>query len=126
MNHRKKGFTLDRAKAPRKALIEQLSESLIYHERIVTTHAKARAMQPFVERLVTIGKEPTLAHRRHLLKLLPKRKAVSKLLEVISPRYQQRSGGYTRRVKLGPRKGDGADMSAILFVEETPTAKTKK
>ncbi len=118
MRHRKKGFVLDRAKAPRKALLQHLAESLVYHEKIVTTHAKARAVQPFVEKLITIGKQPTLAHRRHLLKLLPKPKAVSKVLEVLSVRFQTRPGGYTRRVKLGARKGDNAEMSVLLFVED--------
>ncbi|MBI5135583.1 50S ribosomal protein L17 [Candidatus Uhrbacteria bacterium] len=125
MRHRKKGFVLDRAKAPRKALLQHLAESLVYHEKIVTTHAKARAVQPFVEKLITIGKQPTLAHRRQLLKLLPKPKAVSKVLEVLSVRYQSRPGGYTRRVKLAARKGDNAEMSALLFVESAPEAGTQ-
>ena len=118
MRHRKQGVTLDRKKAPRKALLQHVAESLIYHERIITTRARAKAAQRFVERLITIGKRPTVANRRRLLTMLPKPQAVRKLLEVVSPRYQGRHGGYTRCIRTGSRQGDNAEMAALQFVEE--------
>jgi len=118
MRHRKKGKILDRKKASRVALIRQLAESLILHEKIVTTEAKAKALRPIIEKLVTRarGKEK-LAVRRTLLSKLPKQKAVKKLQEDIAPRYKERKGGYTRIIKLGAlRQGDGAKMAQIEFV----------
>ena len=117
MRHRHKGTKLGRTYSPRKALFQHLAESFIYHETLTTTHARVRAVQPFVERLVTIGKEPTLANRRLLMTMLPKPKAVAKLLEVISVRYVGRPGGYTRRVRGVRRQGDGGETATLLFVE---------
>src|SRR3989338_6140594 len=99
MRHRSKKITLDRKAGARKALMKNLAFQLIMHERITTTEAKAKALRPFVERLVTRGKQNTLAARRRLLQVLPTEHAVKKVLEELSPRYQTRPGGYTRITK---------------------------
>jgi len=127
MRHRHKGTILGRTHSPRKALIQHLAESMIYFEKITTTHARVKAVQPFLEHLITVGKEPTLAHRRQLLAVLPKPKAVSKILEVLSPRYKDRNGGYTRCVRMVRRQGDGAQTSTLMFVEDQiPEVKNTK
>ncbi|MFA4937319.1 MAG: 50S ribosomal protein L17 [Patescibacteria group bacterium] len=116
MRHRNKGRILDRTKAPRQALIKNLAASLILYEKIKTTEAKAKEMRGYVEKIITKGKANTLAARRLLLKQLPTENSVKKVLEVLSPRYQKRPGGYTRIVKLPRRKGDGAKLALIEFV----------
>ncbi len=116
MRHRKKKFTLDRKKAPRKAMIKNLAASLILYEKIKTTKAKAKAVRSYTEKLITRGKKNDLAARRHLIRHLPLENAVKKVLEVLSPKYKDRKGGYTRIVKLGPRQGDGAEIAIIEFV----------
>ncbi|MFH1866806.1 MAG: 50S ribosomal protein L17 [Patescibacteria group bacterium] len=116
MRHRKKSRILGRTKAPRRALMKNLASSLILYEKIKTTEAKAKELRSYVERLVSIGKSNSLAARRLLLRRLPTENAIKKVLEVISPRYQSRQGGYTRIVKLGRRKGDGAPQVLIEFV----------
>lgn len=117
MRHRSKKVTLDRKAGPRKALLNNLSLQLILHERIRTTEAKAKAVRPIVERMITRGKSNTLAARRALLAVLPTEQSVKKVLEELSPRYHARPGGYTRITKLAPRKGDGASMAVIEFIE---------
>ena len=116
MRHRKKGKTLDRNSASRKALVRGLAVSLVLYEKMKTTQGRVKVIRPFVERLVTRAKENTLANRRHLLSLVPHEMVVRKLLEVLGPRYKSRKGGYTRIVKLMPRKGDQAQMAQIEFV----------
>lgn len=116
MRHRKKGKILDRKIGPRTALIKNLAQSVILYEKVKTTEAKAKAVKPYVERLVSISKQPTLANRRLLLKRLPTHNAVKKLIEVLGPRYQARAGGYTRITKLGTRPGDRANVAQIEFV----------
>lgn len=120
MRHRSKKITLDRKAGPRKALLNNLSLQLILHERVRTTEAKAKAVRPIVERMITRGKSNTLAVRRALLAVLPTEQSVKKVLEELSPRYRARPGGYTRITKLAPRKGDGAAMAVIEFVKEEP------
>lgn len=117
MRHRNAGTVLDRVKAPREALLRQLAMSVVLYEKVQTTEAKAKAIKPIVERLVTRGKEATLHNRRELLRFFGQQELpVKKLLEALSPRYKERKGGYTRIVKMGPRKGDGAEMVQIEFV----------
>ena len=116
MRHRKKKIILDRKKAPREAMIKNMAASLILYEKIKTTPAKAKAVRALVERLITRGKKNDLAARRYLIKYLPVENAIKKTLEVLSPKYKERPGGCTRIVKLGPRKGDGAEMVIIEFV----------
>lgn len=116
MRHQRKSVKLGRTKAPRKALLSNLAASVILYERITTTEAKAKAVRPIVERLITKGKVKTLHAKRELTAALPEKNAVKKILEVLGPRYKDRNGGYTRIVKLGQRRGDAAHMAHIEFV----------
>lgn len=116
MRHQKKKLTLDRAAAPRLALMKSLAESLILREKIRTTKAKAMAVRSKVERLITKAKPGTLAARRMVAKDLFTDNAVKKLMEVLAPRYLDRAGGYTRVITLPERKGDGADEAVVEFV----------
>lgn len=116
MRHRKKGKILDREKASRQALLRNLATSLIFYEKIKTTEAKAKALRPVVEKMISKGKKGTLHARRELLKDLYLENAVKKIMEELGPRYKERAGGYTRIVKLGHRQGDGAEMVQIEFV----------
>lgn len=116
MRHRKHKKTFDRKKAPREAMLRNLVTSLVVYERVRTTTAKAKAIRPQVERLVTLARANTLAHRRYLLRALATKAAVDKALKVLGPRYASRPGGYLRITKLGPRQGDAAQMAQIEFV----------
>lgn len=117
MRHRSKTKILDRKKEPRKALLRGLATSIIVYEKVETTEAKAKAVKPLVEKLVTTAKKNDLTARRKLLSVLYHKKAVNKALEVLGPRYKDRQGGYTRITKIGKRHGDGADMVQIEFVK---------
>ncbi|MBI4276455.1 50S ribosomal protein L17 [Candidatus Uhrbacteria bacterium] len=116
MRHRKNVPTLDRKKAAREALLRNLAQSIVLYEKVQTTRAKAHAVQPLVERMVTWGKENSLAARRHVGQYMYHQNAVRKVLEVLAPRYKARHGGYTRITRLGQRQGDGAEMVQIEFV----------
>jgi len=118
MRHRRKGTTLDRKNGPRKALLRNLATSLVIYEHVNTTLAKAKAVKPIVEKLVTVGKEKTLVARRHLAAYLTIESAVNKVLEEIGPRYANRKGGYLRIIKLGVRQGDGAETAQLQFVND--------
>lgn len=116
MRHQKKGKTLDRKIGPRQLLLRNLATSFVLYEKIKTTKAKAQAVRPLVERLVTLGKANTLHHRRLLQEELLTENAVKKILEVLGPRYKERRGGYTRMINLKQRQGDGAPVVQIEFV----------
>lgn len=116
MRHRKAGRKFNRNTNQRKALFRNLAVSLILHERIRTTEAKAKTIRPIVERLVTLAREDTQHHRRLAMARLNDERAVAKLFDVIAPRFEGQPGGYTRIYKLGPRRGDGAPMALIEFV----------
>jgi large subunit ribosomal protein L17 len=116
MRHRKRNIALSRKRGPRTALVKGLVESLVLRGSIVTTAAKGRVVRRKAERLVTIGKENTLAHRRRLIAALPTAAAVKRILEDLGPKYKERPGGYTRAIKLGQRAGDGAERVKIEFV----------
>lgn len=116
MKKRKIGRKFSRKKDQRKALLRNLASSLILHEKIKTTEAKAKETKRVVEKFITTSKKQTLAARRALLASLPK-KTVQKLMEELAKRYEKRQGGYTRVIKLGPRKSDGAKMAIIELVE---------
>lgn len=118
MLHKVAGRKLGRTKNQRTALFRNLANQLILHEKIVTTEAKAKAVKPIVEKLITKAKVNTLHNRRLLLKKLVSENTVRKMLEVIGPKFKDRRGGYTRIVRLGNRTNDAAPMAAILFVEE--------
>jgi large subunit ribosomal protein L17 len=93
--------------------------ALFTHERITTTEAKAKALRPVAERLITFAKRGDVASRRQVLRLVPDRDVVHKLFSEIAPRYADRQGGYTRILKLGQRKGDGAPLARIELVESS-------
>lgn len=116
MRHRKKGTILGREKAPREALLRNLAASVILYEKVETTEAKAKAVKSLVEKAITSGKKPTLASRRKLLSFFYTDHPVKKIFEVLGPRYQNRAGGYTRIIKIGARKNDGAEMVLIELV----------
>lgn len=116
MNHNNKGKIFDRKKAARGLLFRGLVTQLLVHEKIKTTAAKAKVMRPIVERLITKGKNNNLANLRYILKYVLEEDAAKKVVKEISPRYKERHGGYTRIIKLGARKGDGAEMSMIELV----------
>ncbi|OGL72303.1 50S ribosomal protein L17 [Candidatus Uhrbacteria bacterium RIFCSPHIGHO2_12_FULL_57_11] len=116
MRHRKVGKKLGRTTGPREALLRNLATSVILYERVRTTKAKARAVRPLVEDLVTIGKTPGIPARRRLTAILRTEGAVRKVVEVLGPRYRDRRGGYTRVTKIGRRQGDAAEIVQIEFV----------
>ena len=116
MRHRKNKVTLDRKSGPRRALLQNAAAQFLLYEKITTTDAKARALRPFVERWITKSKPNNLTARRTLLKVVPIKSVVDKLLDEIGPRYLERPGGYTRIVKMGQRKGDGAFVSRLELV----------
>lgn len=116
MRHRKKGKVLDRRKGPREALLRGLVNNLVLYEHINTTRAKAKALRPKVERLVTRSRENTIAAKRYIAARVYTDGARRKLFEVLGPRYQTRAGGYTRILTLSRRVGDGAEMVRIEFV----------
>jgi large subunit ribosomal protein L17 len=117
MRHQRKRHQLSRDSAHRKALLMNLSKEIIEHERIETTQAKAKAVKPHVEKLITLAKKGDLHARRQALSTLSQDKfAVHKLFEDLAPRYAERPGGYTRILKLGPRKSDSTEMVFIELV----------
>jgi large subunit ribosomal protein L17 len=117
MRHQKTRNKLSRDKAHRKALFMNLSREIVNHERIKTTEAKAKAVKPEVEKLITLAKRGDLHARRQALAALGQDKfVVYKLFEEIAPRYADRNGGYTRILKLGPRKSDATEMVYIELV----------
>ena len=117
MRHRKRRNKLSRDAGHRKALIRNLCEEVIEHERVRTTQAKAKLVKPEVEKLITLAKRGDLHARRQALSSLGQDKfAVHKLFEEIGPRYSERNGGYTRILKLGPRRSDATEMVYIELV----------
>ena len=117
MRHRRKKGKLSRDAAHRRALLSNLSKQLITHERIKTSQAKAKAVKPEVEKLITLAKSGDLHARRQVLATLGQDKfTVHKLFEEVAPRYAERPGGYTRILKLGPRRSDSTEMVYIELV----------
>ena len=117
MRHQKKTIKLGRTAEHRKALLANQVCSLIEHQRIKTTLAKAKAVRPLAERMVTLGKNGSIHARRTALATLRQKSAVKKLFDDIAPRSAERNGGYTRIVKLGQRKSDSAPMAFIEWVD---------
>lgn len=116
MRHRKAGRQLRRTSEQRLALLRNLASSLIEHGAIETTEAKAKELQPFVEKLVTKAKAGTLHARRLAGRHVHKRETGDKLFRELGPKFAARPGGYTRILKTGARRGDGAEMARIEFV----------
>jgi len=122
MRHARSGKKLGRDSAHRKALYSNLAGALITHGRIETTEAKAKAVRPYAEKLVTLGKRGDLHARRQAMAELRSNDVVHKLFADVAPRFSERDGGYTRVVKLGPRLGDAANMALLEFVDFDPAA----
>ena len=117
MRHQKTRNKLSRDSAHRKSLLMNLSKEIIEHERIKTTEAKAKAVKPEIEKLITLAKRGDLHARRQALSTLAQDKfAVYKLFEEVAPRYADRPGGYMRILKLGPRRSDSTEMVFIELV----------
>src|SRR5487761_417001 len=117
MRHQKTRNKLSRDSAHRKALLMNLSKEIIEHERVKTTEAKAKAVKPEIEKLITLAKRGDLHARRQALSTLGQDKfAVYKLFEEIAPRYSERPGGYSRILKLGPRPSDSTEMVFLELV----------
>ena len=122
MRHRKSGRGLSRSRSHRSALIRNQVTDLLRHEAIVTTEAKAKTIRPVAEKMITLGKRGDLHARRQAGAVLLDKKVLRTLFDEIAPRFQERQGGYTRIIKLGPRRGDGAMMAHIELVEKAPVA----
>lgn len=120
MRHRRSGKKLGRDSAHRKALYANLAAALFEHGRIKTTEAKAKAVKPIVERLITLGKREDVAARRQAVAYLRNKWVVADLFDDVAPRFADRDGGYTRIVKLGPRPGDAAPMVYLELVDYVP------
>ena len=116
MRHRLGGSKLKRDSGSRKALLKGLVTSVIEHERVVTTVPKAKAIKPLVEKMITLAKRDTLHTRRQAAAFLETPAAVKKLFDKLGTRFGQRNGGYARVVRLGWRKGDGAEQAMIELV----------
>lgn len=125
MRHQKKAIKLGRTAEHRKALLANQICSLIEHQRIKTTLAKAKAVRPLAEKMVTLGKNGSIHARRTALATLRQKDAVKKLFDDVAPRSTERNGGYTRIVKLGRRKSDSAFMAFIEWVDATQVTEEK-
>jgi len=125
VRHRKKGRQLGRQTKHRWALFRSLVTSLLEHERIETTEAKAKEIRGFTDRMITLGKEGTLPARRRALAFIRSKDVVSKLFSDVAGRFKDRQGGYTRMVKTRRRIGDGAEMVAIELVTMVEKASAK-
>ena len=123
MRHRVGGRKLQRTSSHRTALFRNMAAALIKHEQITTTLAKARELRPYTEKLVTLAKKGGLSNRRLAHARLLDEKQLTKLFDVIAPRYAERAGGYLRIVKAGIRASDAADMAIIEFVDRDVSAK---
>ncbi|BCW92969.1 MAG: 50S ribosomal protein L17 [Acidobacteriota bacterium] len=127
MRHNRAGRKLGRVSEHRRALFRNQLLSLIKHERIITTLPKAKELRPIAERMVTLGRKNSVHARRLVNRWISDRDLIKKLFSEIAPRFATRPGGYTRIVKLGPRKGDGAELAILEFVDyKLPEAKKAK
>lgn len=128
MRHMKAGRKLGRTSEHRRALFRNQLRSLIEHERIITTLVKAKTLRPIAEKVVTLGRKADSVHARRLVgRWIESRDVIKRLFSEIGPRFVNRPGGYTRIVKLGPRKGDGAELAILEFVDfKLPEVKAEK
>jgi large subunit ribosomal protein L17 len=120
MRHQRSGKKLGRDSAHRRALYANLAGALIEHGRIQTTEAKAKAVKPLAEKMITLGRRGDLAARRQAIAYLRSKDVVHKLFSDVAPRFADRPGGYARIVKLGPRQGDAAEMVYLELVDYEP------
>ncbi len=126
MKHRKSFNKLNRNASHRQATLANLASQLFTHKRIRTTAVKARATRPVAEKLITFAKSGTLHARRQVLRTIRDKQIVKELFEEIAPVYTSRNGGYTRVVKLGQRRGDGAEVAYLELVDFEGVRKEKK
>ena len=117
MRHREAGRKLGRSSSHRMSMYRNLVTDLLNHEKITTTEAKAKEIRSLAEKMITLGKGGGLHARRQALSFIMDKKVADKLFDDLAPRYAERSGGYTRIMKLGPRLGDGAAMVRLELVE---------
>ncbi|OGN99650.1 MAG: 50S ribosomal protein L17 [Chloroflexi bacterium RBG_13_52_12] len=117
MRHNIIGRSLNRDSGHRKALYRNLVTALLKHEKIVTTEAKAKEIRPMAEKMITLGKQSGLSSYRQALTFITDKKVTEKIFSELGPRYKERSGGYTRIVKLEPRLGDAAPMVQLELVK---------
>jgi large subunit ribosomal protein L17 len=122
MRHGKKIAKLGRTASHRKAMLSNMMTSLFENERITTTQIRAKELRRTAEKVITFAKKGDLHARRQVLRVIADKQIVSKLFDELGPRYKSRNGGYTRVVKLGPRRGDGAFMSIIELVDRPGAA----
>ncbi len=120
MRHRKAKYKLGLETSHRKAMLRNMVTSLMQHESITTTDAKAKALRSLADKMITLGKRGDLHARRQALSVIRSKKVARKVFEEIAPRFMDRDGGYTRVVKKGRRVGDGADMSIVELVVKGP------
>ncbi|NVN90689.1 MAG: 50S ribosomal protein L17 [Desulfuromonadales bacterium] len=123
MRHNKSGRRLGRKTSHREAMFRNMVTSLLAHEKITTTDAKAKEIRSVAEKMITLGKRGDLHSVRLAASFIREKSVVSKLFTSIAPRYKERPGGYTRIIKLGTRNGDAAPLSMIELVEEEFTPK---
>lgn len=116
MNHNKSYRKLGRRADHRKAMLKNLTISLLSAEKIETTVTRAKELRKFAERMITFGKKNTLASRRNAFAFLRNEEVVAKIFNELAPKYAERNGGYTRIIKKGPRRGDAAEMAFIELV----------
>ena len=122
MRHRVAGFKLGRTTSHRIAMTRNMAVSVIEHERIITTLPKAKAVKPFIEKLITLAKDPSQHNRRRAFSKLRDKEATQKLFDVLGPRFLERPGGYCRILKLAKRRlGDGGERAILEFVVRTPS-----
>lgn len=126
MNHRRNQRKLSRTSSHRKALLRNMVTSLLEHEAIRTTDAKAKELRGVAEKMITLGKRGTLHARRQALATIRSKEVTAKLFDELAGRYRTRAGGYTRIVKLGPRPGDAAPMAIIELVDRTAPTSQKE
>ena len=118
MRHRKSGATLGRNSSHRKAMFRNLVTSLLEHERVQTTDAKAKEVRKLCDKMITLGKRGDLHARRQAAAVIRDNSVTAKVFDELATRYKERPGGYTRIVKLGTRRGDAASVSIIELVED--------
>ena len=122
MRHGNKGRQLSRTASHRKAMLRNMATSLFRHGRISTTTAKAKELRPYAEKLITLAKRGDLHSKRIAARQIADREVLVSLFDDIGPRFAERPGGYTRILKLGHRKGDGAEVAMIELVENEQPA----
>ena len=125
MRHGISGRKLNRTSSHRKAMFSNMVVSLLDHEQITTTLPKAKELRPFVEKIITLGKNGDLTSRRKAISILHDTTNINKIFDIIADRYKERSGGYTRIVKIGNRFGDNAPTAIIELVDRDEEAKGK-